>query len=148
MSETTSIRCNKYEKSVTDCNIRLKIDPYSIDALIGKGYRASKAGVYDDALECFDRVLDIIPDHKHAIECKVNVLVNQNKVVELLQWYDEMLAVDPKNIAVLLHKANTLHCLVRDSEAIGCYNIILAVDSRNIDALYGKIKVLEFIIRA
>ena len=61
---------------MTDCNVRLKINPYNIDALIGNGYRASKADIYVDALECFDRVLDITPNHKHALEGKVNVLVN------------------------------------------------------------------------
>ena len=58
-------------------NEKLKEKPQSVGFLFAKGLVLEEFGYYHDALECYDMVLSIRPDHEDATINKISILIDQ-----------------------------------------------------------------------
>ena len=60
----------KNETSLKGCDEALRINPDDITALNNKGVVLTSQGEYDDAMECFDKVLEIAPEDDVTLQNK------------------------------------------------------------------------------
>ena len=64
-------------KALVLVNEKLKEKPQSAGLLFAKGLVLEEFGYYHDALECYDMVLSIRPDHEDATINKITILVDE-----------------------------------------------------------------------
>jgi tetratricopeptide (TPR) repeat protein len=85
-----------------------------------KGVEFFEARRYDDAMPCFDRVLEINPRHEKAWAKKGVVLHNLDRLEEAVNCYARALEIDASDKSAWLGKGETLRRLGRLEEAQPC----------------------------
>jgi tetratricopeptide (TPR) repeat protein len=63
---------------------------------------------YDEALQYYDKVLEIDPKDIDALYDKASVLEDLQRYDEALQYYDKVLDIDPKDIDAMNNKMDIL----------------------------------------
>jgi tetratricopeptide (TPR) repeat protein len=63
---------------------------------------------YDEALQYYDKVLEIDPKDIDALYDKASVLEDLERYDEALQYYDKVLDIDPKDIDAMNNKMDIL----------------------------------------
>ena len=86
---------------------------------------------FDEAIECYDKLLKIYPNYSKGWNNKAFALHNLNRLDEAIECYDEALKIDPNFISTLDNKASALRTLNRFDEAIECDDKILKLDPNN-----------------
>ena len=69
----------------------------------GNGFLGSKK--YEDALECFDRAIEIDPDYEGAWNNKGTTLSRMGKYEDAIKCYDRALKINPKYIPAWTNKS-------------------------------------------
>jgi tetratricopeptide (TPR) repeat protein len=69
-----SLDAGRYREAIAAYQAVLKRDPRNVDAITHLGVILAVAGHHDDALQAFDRALEIDPDYAHALWDKAGVL--------------------------------------------------------------------------
>jgi tetratricopeptide (TPR) repeat protein len=59
------------------------------------------AGVMEQAIEYYDKALDIDPKNADVLINKGEVLYQSKKYNEAIECYDKALAIDPNDVAIL-----------------------------------------------
>ena len=84
--------------------------------LYKKGINYARRGKYQEAIECFDKVLEINPNHADALFDKAGTLNNmgvalqkQGKYQEAMNYYNKALKIIP-NFDIALRNAQIAHC--------------------------------------
>lgn len=92
------------EKKVERYEEELKEDLGAIETaykrglgLLAKGFILSQLGRYEDAIECFDKVIKIDPFHKSVWLKKAEVLIKLKRADEALLCYNRAIELDPKD---------------------------------------------------
>ena len=117
-------------------NEKLKEKPQSVGFLFAKGLVLEEFEYYRDALECYDMVLSIRPDHKDAIINKFSILVDELDEFQAGLDALELLPEDLKNENVFqLNKAIALLGLKKFKECEVICKKIMKFDRRDIDNL-------------
>jgi len=87
---------------------------------------------FSDAIVCFDRVLELDPDHADAWREKGICLKELGRYEEALRCFDQAIAIDMEVPATYYAKGETLERLGRErgdyslyEEAIACFDIVL-----------------------
>jgi len=65
---------------------------------LNKGVALNALGKFDEALGCFDKVLEMQPGHPQALQYTVQVYSSQGKFKKAIKKIDEMLGVDSKHM--------------------------------------------------
>jgi len=102
------------------------------------GYNLSHAGKYEEALEAYDKVLEVDPNNAKEWYNKGYCLSELGRYEEALEAYDKSLELDPKLKIAWDNKGGILSYLNRYDEAIDAYNKALEVDTNYSDAWYNK----------
>jgi hypothetical protein len=92
-----------------------------IIAWLEQGQSLLKQNNWQGALECFDEVLALAPDHTEALVKKGAALERMKKVNEAFECYDHAIAVDDSMTTAYLHKGGLCNRLERFKEALECY---------------------------
>lgn len=92
-----------------------------ITAWLEQGQSQLKQNNWQGALECFDEVLALSPDHTEALVKKGAALERMKKISEAFECYDHAIAVDESMTAAYLHKGGLCNRLERFKEALECY---------------------------
>jgi Lipoprotein NlpI, contains TPR repeats len=95
--------------------------------LVHKGIDRVKREQFDDALEFFDRVLEMNPENADALNNKGVALYHMNRPTEALKCYDQALSADPENLEALRNKGFVLRSMQRFEEALEAYDLLIAV---------------------
>jgi tetratricopeptide (TPR) repeat protein len=103
-----------------------------------EGLNASNSGNYDQAIQFYDRALEIDPNYIDALDGKGYVLDNLARYDEAITYCDKVLAIDPNNIDALINKGVALNGLARYDEAITYYDKALTIDPNDVAALSNK----------
>lgn len=96
-----------------------------------------------EAIEYFDKILEVEPTDSIALGNKGAALTQLNKHEEALLIYDKALQIDPTNINILNNKAATLFNLGKIDESLYTLDKILEIEPKNVDVLILKGKVLS-----
>ena len=79
---------------------------------------------FKDAIEMFDKSLEINPKNEDALNDKGIALSCLGKEEEAIKCYEKILKINPKDLDAWINKGISLGKLERHKEAIDCYNNI------------------------
>ena len=96
-----------------------------------KGEALFHLGRYEEAIECYDRLLESLPKDSHTWNDKAIALSRLGRDEEAIECYDRALDIEPKDAVVWNNKGNTLYSLDRYEEAIECYNWALDIEPKD-----------------
>lgn len=102
---------------------------------IEKGKSYSNRRKYEEALECYNKAIEINPSNPQAWFEKRHVLYNLGRFEELIELYDKEIENDSSSEIIWRMKANCLKHLDRYEEAIKCYKKIVEINPSNKEAL-------------
>lgn len=77
----------------------------------------AELGKHNEAIDCYDKVLEIDPNSVYAWNGKANALNGLGEYTEAIKFYDKALEIDPNNALVWGNKAWTLDKSGRHNEA-------------------------------
>jgi tetratricopeptide (TPR) repeat protein len=92
-----------------------------VASLIAEGQSLLDARALEKALECFDMVLAIQPQHAEALVKKAGALEKLDRLDEAFACYDRAIAADSSLAIAYLHKGGLFNRLARYDEALQCY---------------------------
>lgn len=95
-------------------------------------------GKYDEALEKFDKALEINPNFAYAWEGKGLVLHNKGKYDEAIECYDRAIAINPNFAQVWYNKGLAFEEQSNYIKSIECYDKAISIDLNYIYAWEGK----------
>jgi Flp pilus assembly protein TadD len=126
MVEATSLRREKRLEDALACIEKAEgIEPNFVYLLTDKGLVLSQLGRFEEAVRCFDRLLECLPSAPEARMRREEILK------DALALYDGMLDTDPANVAVLFKHGNILQHMHRHEDAVRSYRRALETDARN-----------------
>jgi tetratricopeptide (TPR) repeat protein len=109
-------------------------------------YRLNNLRKYNEAIECYDKALEIDPKYVYALNNKGLALDNLRKYNEAIECYDKALKIDPKYAWAWLNKGLALGNLKKYKEAIECYDKAIEIDPNFIViACYNKANALYYL---
>jgi tetratricopeptide (TPR) repeat protein len=88
--------------------VQISKNELSLKELILKGNEHYYNKEYNEAIECYDKALEIDPKDADTLNNKGNALDNLGKHKEAIECYDKALEIDPKHAIVLNNKGNAL----------------------------------------
>ncbi len=100
-------------------------------------------GKYENALEVYDRVLALKPDHSDAHRNRAIVLTRLNRFEEALVSYDKLVALKPDDAKAWFDRANALSKLRKFGEALENCDKALALKPDYIEAINGRSAILR-----
>ena len=95
-----------------------------LESLFRKGDILENQNKFEEALECFEKALEVSPKERVILERRANLLEMFGRHLELLDFYDAELANQPNNIVLLRLKGRTLKKIGKFNEAIECFDQI------------------------
>jgi tetratricopeptide (TPR) repeat protein len=101
-----------------------------VNMILGKGQTLLNLGQAENALVCFDEVLETDPDHAEALVKKGTALERLRRWDEALKCYDRAIASDNAMTLAYLYKGGVYNQLERFSEALECYEQALRTQQR------------------
>ena len=93
--------------------------------LIHKGMDKVRQGLYDEAIEIYDRVLSMNPENTHAWNNRGVALFNADRSEESLECYDRSIEIDPENLDALRNRGFVLRSMGRMEEALEAYERVM-----------------------
>ena len=103
-----------------------------------KGVSLNSLSRYEEAIQCFDKSLELDPRFGAAWNNKGNSLGSLGRHEEAIHCYDKALELDPCHAVAWNNKGVSLSSLGRHEEAIRCYDQALELDPRYVDAWNNK----------
>ena len=93
--------------------------------LIHKGMDKVRQGLYDEAIEIYDRVLLMNPENTHAWNNRGVALFSANRSEESLECYNRSIEIDPENLDALRNRGYVLRSMGRMEEALKVYEQVM-----------------------
>lgn len=91
----------------------------------GKAYINIQREKYEDALECFDKILESHPNHMRALREKGRLLIDLERYEEAIECFDESLTSHPNENSLLTLKEYALVCLKEKEEKQKKFKLLL-----------------------
>ena len=117
----------EYEKSIQTLN-KIINDPNYVYALNNKGVSLADLSKFNEAIECYDKALEINPKLVESWYNKGNALKGLNKFNEAIECYDKALEINPQKVDALSDKGFALEQLGSYKEGVECYDKALNID--------------------
>jgi tetratricopeptide (TPR) repeat protein len=95
-------------------------------------------GKYNEAIECYDKVIKINSNHAGAWNNKGLALGNLGKYNEAIECYDKVIEINSNHAGAWNNKGQALGNLGKYNEAIECYDKVIEIDHDNADAINAK----------
>ena len=112
-----------------------------------KGISLDNLGRYEEAIGCYDKVLEIDPRNAKAWNNKGCSLINLDQLEDAIRCFDKALEIDPHEVNAWNNKGVSLHSLGRYEEAILCLDKALELDPCKINTWETKGKSLSCLSR-
>ncbi len=119
------------------------VEPKS--ALYQEGVSQLMVGKYDEAIDCFNKVLEELPNNADTLYQKSIALSRLDRNNEALEGYDKVLEIKPKHVDALYHKGIALSIKGKHSDAISYYDMVLENNQSHIDSIINKGLSLEIL---
>ena len=95
-------------------------------------------GKYDEAIECYDKAIEIDPDNQVVWNNKGLALNSLGKYDEAIVSYDKAIEIDPTDADAWNNKGLALNSLGKYDEAIVSYDKAIEIDPTDADAWNNK----------
>jgi len=105
---------------------------------LNKGNELSNQGKYEEALRCFDNVLETEPDDPTALTYKGIALADLGREKESMEIFNNLLEIAPNDHALLNNKAQALTRFGKLDEAIELYDKSLEINPSYDKAYFNK----------
>jgi tetratricopeptide (TPR) repeat protein len=126
-SEEYKLALKAAERSIA---VAGKDDPVENSYLL-EGFAYNRLGQYDDALQMYDKAIEIDPKRIDLWEQKAYTLTKQERYPEVLKCYDMMTNIEPDN-AELWNKKGEIHlALGQINEANEAFSVAKGLIERN-----------------
>src|SRR3989344_4940631 len=102
-----------------------------INEWISIGASLMQEGKFFEAIEYFDKILQVDPTNINILNNKAATLFNLGKIDESLQTLDNILEIEPSNVNVLILKGKVLSETKRHGEAFSIFKKALEIDPTN-----------------
>ena len=119
------------------------IEGDSSDVWFNKGFELNNLGKYEEAIEAFDRVIDMDPSNAYAWNNKGYALINLGRYEDGLQACEKAIEIDPNNVYAWNNKAWALNNLGRYEEALQSSEKALEIDPYYSNAQSNKAWALD-----
>lgn len=103
--------------------------------LIAEGQSFLDANEPEKALETFEKILAIEPEHVEALIKKAGALEKLNRIDEAVACYDRAIEADDSTTIAYLHKGGLFNRMARYDEALLCYERALNNSAREKDGV-------------
>jgi tetratricopeptide (TPR) repeat protein len=105
--------------------------------LIHKGMDKVRQGLYDEAIEIYDRVLSMNPENTHAWNNRGVALFSADRSEESLECYDRSIEIDPENLDALRNRGYVLRSMGRMKEALEAYERVMMAggDEKDLESM-------------
>ena len=103
----------------------------NINALNNKGLDLVNLGKHNEAIQCFDKALEIDVNFSNSWLNKGFSLYHVGKHSDAIQCYDKALEIDANDVDAWYNKGNALYASGKYTEAIQCYDKALEIDPNN-----------------
>jgi tetratricopeptide (TPR) repeat protein len=120
-----------------------KKDIEDVQSLLEKGIDLDVQGKFNEALNYYNKALNIDPNSIYVLINKGNALGCLGRRNEALDCYNAALELDTENIDALINKALTLHSSLKNDEVLATCDQILQKQPYNAQALHMKGVVLQ-----
>jgi tetratricopeptide (TPR) repeat protein len=117
-----------YANAIISFSMALEKKENHVDAYAKKGYALSYLKRYDEAIECFDKAIEIDPNYADAWLGKHN---------EAIHYYDKAIEISPKYKSAWHGKAFALVNLGKHDEAIECFDKLISINPADDLACHG-----------
>jgi tetratricopeptide (TPR) repeat protein len=101
--------------------------------LIAEGQLFLDANEPEEALENFEKILAVEPEHVEALIKKAGALEKLNRIDEAVACYDRAIEADDSTTVAYLHKGGLFNRMARYDEALLCYEKALENSAREKD---------------
>jgi tetratricopeptide (TPR) repeat protein len=108
-----------------------------------KGYALAKQGKYDDAIQAFDKAIQLNPNFANAWNNKGWILAKQGKYDDAIQACDKAIQLAPKNDSVWSIKGYALAKQGKYDDAIQAFDKAIQLDPQDTFDWYAKGWVLD-----
>lgn len=106
--------------------------------LVNHGLNLSESGKYDEAIDAFNKAIDIDPHDEDVWYFKGIALDNQGKYGDALQAFDKAIEINPQKVDALDEKGIVLSKLGKYDEAIQAFDNATKLNPRDAQAWYYK----------
>jgi len=110
----------------------------NVVTLTSEGNALYSQGQYDEALQAFDKAIEIGPQYSPAWHGKGWTLENLGRYEEALQAFDKAIEIDPQYTLAWDGKGWALNSLGRFEEALQAFDKAIEISPQYGDAWYGK----------
>jgi len=124
-------------------NAQNQIESLSKEELNKIGLELINEQKYLEAIEYFDKILEIDPHDKLALTNKGATLTKLGNHEKALEYFNKALEIDPQNIEILSNKGATLASLGKMNEALKITDKILAIEPNNVKILIAKASIFS-----
>ena len=124
--------------------LNLEINNDDVRALQTKAYNLNNLKKYSEALEIYDKLLELRPNNVPLLKNNAYCLSHLGKQYEAIEIYDKLLQIEPNNTKALGSKAYCLSHLKKYSEALEIYDKLLQMNPDSTLLLKNKAYALFF----
>ena len=86
------------------------------------GAKLSKLGKFEEAIECYDKAIEINPNFFLALGNKGLALFNLKRYEEAMECFDKIIDIEPRDFQGYENKGRALLNLKKNEEAIRCFD--------------------------
>ncbi len=120
----------------------LEKDPETLEEFIQKGTVLTITEQYDEAIDCFDKALELDNGNISALIAKANAYELMGHDEDAIAVYDIVMETDVSEVYDYMSKGYILENNERFEDALECYEAALKIEPQNANILFLKGSVL------
>jgi len=118
--------------------IKERVEILTAEAWVDKGASLAALGKHVDAIQCYDRALEINPRRVITWRNKGLSFYDMGRFEDAIKCFEKALQINPGNAHVWNHKGVSLAELGRSEEAVQCFEKVLQINPRHAEAWSNK----------
>ncbi len=116
----------------------LLIEPRSAEVHAELGLALEAAQQLDEALACFDKLIDLKPDFAEAHYCRGNLLLARGHPDLAIASFDKATSIDPNHFRAWNNRGNALRQLGKFEQCKASYSKALTLNPAHVSALINR----------
>jgi tetratricopeptide (TPR) repeat protein len=137
LSQRERMREKTFETFLTNEELRKEFD-FSEDNFILEGISLIESEQYGEAINYFNRIININKNDEDAWGLKGRCLLNMRQYEEAIDCFNKITEINKNNEDAWLGKGNCLYNMGQYEEAIDCCNKAIELNLKNENAWFGK----------